>query len=626
MGQLLDRIQKPNDIKRIPRRLYPALAQEIRDFLLENVSRTGGHLASNLGAVELTMALHTCLTFPEDKLIFDVGHQSYVHKLLTGRKEGFSTLRKRGGMCGFPKRKESECDCFGTGHSSTSISAAVGFAVARDLKKTKETIVAVIGDGALSGGMAYEALNNLAHFKEEKKNLIVILNDNKMSISENVGGMSQYLNDLRLHKSYGEFKENVENALKNIPGLGESMARTLKRSKDSIKQLVVPGMLFENMGITYYGPVDGHNVTSLIHAIDHGKEAKGPVLIHVLTKKGKGYGIAENNPERFHGVSPFALDTGKSLQTKKRETYTDVFSRTLMKLARRRRELVAVTAAMPSGTGLLPFKKAYPDRFFDVGIAEEHGVTFAAGMAAAGMRPVVAIYSSFLQRAYDQVLHDVCIQNLPVFFCVDRAGLVGADGETHQGIFDLSYLGHLPNMTVMAPKNALEMEKMMEFALNHDGPIAMRYPRGAAYTGLSRHQSALEYGKGEWIKKGEQVVVLSVGNAAQQCEEAVALLEKEGICAGFVNVRFVRPLDETLLSEAARTYPLIVTVEENELAGGYGQMVSAFLHKKGYRNDLLSFGIPDCFVEHGDVAWQRKQAGIDGTSIAREIAKKVKGI
>lgn len=623
MGRLLDKIQKPNDIKKIPAKLYPVLAQEIRDFLLDNVSKTGGHLASNLGAVELTMALHLCLHLPEDKIIYDVGHQTYVHKLLTGRKDDFSTLRQSGGLCGFPKRKESPCDCFGTGHSSTSISAAVGFAIARDLKQTKETVVAVIGDGAFSGGMAYEALNNLAMFRKEKKNMIIILNDNKMSISENVGGMSRYLNDLRSRKSYGEFKENVENALNNIPGVGHSVAKTLKKSKDSIKQLFVQGMFFENMGITYYGPVDGHDIYSLIQAIDRAKKMEGPILVHVLTRKGKGYSIAENNPEKFHGIDAFDVKTGKVLKLKSAETYTDVFSRTLVKLAEKNKKITAITAAMPSGTGLNAFKKAYPKRFFDVGIAEEFAVTFAAGMAASGMKPVVAIYSSFLQRAYDQILHDVCIQKLPVFFCVDRSGLVGADGETHQGIFDISYLGHIPNLVLLAPKNKEEMERMMAFAVEYPGPIAMRYPRGAAYDGLRHCRQPIALGKSETICTGEQVAILSVGNIMEECEKAVEQLRQQGISPALINVRFISPMDEEMLHEVAQKYSWIVTVEENELTGGFGQKVSAFLHKNDYENHLLSLGIPDCFVEHGSVDGQRQQAGIDAASIVRRILEKV---
>ena len=624
MGQLLNKINKPNDIKRIPARLYPVLAQEIRDFLLENVSRTGGHLASNLGAVELTMALHLCLTLPKDKIIYDVGHQSYVHKLLTGRKDDFATLRQKDGMCGFPKRKESDCDCFGTGHSSTSISAAAGFAAARDLKQTDETIVAIIGDGALSGGMAYEALNNLAFLRKEKKNLIIILNDNKMSISENVGGMSRYLNDLRSRKSYSEFKENVENALNNIPGVGHSMARTLKKSKDSIKQLFVPGMLFENMGIAYFGPIDGHDIYAMIQAINRAKRMEGPVLLHVMTKKGKGYPVAENNPEKFHGIEPFDLTTGNPLQTKKTETYTEVFSKKLVELAKEDERIIAITAAMPSGTGLKAFKENYPKRFFDVGIAEEFAVTFAAGMAASGMKPVFAVYSSFLQRGYDQILHDVCIQKLPVFFCVDRSGLVGADGETHQGVFDISYLAHIPNLTLMAPKNRYELEDMLAFGMKYDGPIVMRYPRGAAYDGLSEHRTPIELGKSEIINDGEDVVILAVGNIMEECVNAVENLKENGIHAGLINVRFISPLDEHLLHKLAKKYSFIVTVEENQLTGGYGQMISAFLHRNDYSNRLLSLGIPDCFVEHATVSQQRAFAGIDAASITSRILEKVK--
>lgn len=619
MGRLLNQIKKPNDIKRISPKLYPILAEEIRDFLLENVSQTGGHLASNLGAVEITMALHICLHFPEDKVVYDVGHQSYVHKILTGRKDEFSSLRQKDGLCGFPKRSESVCDAFGTGHSSTSISAALGMAIARDLEQKQETVVAVIGDGALSGGMAYEALNNLSILRKEKKNMIIILNDNKMSISENVGGMSRYLNDLRSRKSYSEFKENVENALNNIPGVGKSVARTLKKSKDSIKQLFIPGMLFENMGITYYGLVDGHDIYELIHAINRAKQHEGPILIHAITRKGMGYKNAERNPEKFHGIGPFDRETGEVLAKKTKETYTDVFARNLVEIAKENKKIVAITAAMPSGTGLNAFKKHYPKRFFDVGIAEEHAVTFAAGLAAQGMHPVFAVYSSFLQRGYDQVLHDVCIQKLPVFFCIDRSGLVGADGETHQGIFDISYLSHIPNMVLMAPKNAQEMPEMMKFALSYDGPAAMKYPRGSVYDGLAEYNDPMELGKSEVIYEGQEVVILSVGNIMEECEKAVQSLREKGYAPGLVNVRFIRPMDEKLLHELARKYSLIVTVEENQLIGGYGQMVSAFLHRNGCQNSLLSLGIADYFVRHATVAQQRKEAGIDADSITKSI-------
>ena len=559
MGRLLNKIKEPNDIKRISPKLYPILAQEIRDFLIDHVSQTGGHLASNLGAVEITMALHICLHFPEDKVVYDVGHQSYVHKLLTGRKDEFTSLRQKDGLCGFPKRCESDCDVFGTGHSSTSISAALGLAVARDLEQKEETIAAVIGDGALSGGMAYEALNNLSILRREKKNMIIILNDNKMSISENVGGMSRYLNDLRSRRSYSEFKENVENALNNIPGVGKSVARTLKKSKDSIKQLFIPGMLFENMGITYYGLVNGHDIYELIHAINRAKQHEGPILIHAITRKGMGYKYAEKNPEKFHGIGPFDKETGEVLAKKTKKTYTDIFAESLVELARENKKVVAITAAMPSGTGLKAFKKHYPKRFFDVGIAEEHAVTFAAGLAAQGMRPVFAVYSSFLQRGYDQVLHDVCIQKLPVFFGIDRSGLVGADGET------------------------------------------------------------IELGKSEMIYEGQDVVILAVGNIMEECEKAVQLLKSQGYNPGLVNVRFIRPMDEEMLHVLSKKYSLIVTVEENQLIGGYGQMVSAFLHKNVCKNQLLTLGISDYFVGHATVNEQREEAGINADSIVKSI-------
>ncbi len=623
MAKLLDRIKKANDIKRIPSKYYPALAQEIRNFLIDHVSKTGGHLASNLGVVELTMALHLCLHLPEDKIIFDVGHQSYVHKILTGRKEDFASLRQEDGLCGFPKRKESPCDCFGTGHSSTSLAAAAGFAVARDLRKTSETIVAVIGDGALSGGMAYEALNNLAYFKKEKKNVIIILNDNKMSIAENVGGMSRYLNEIRSSREYNELKGSVESTLKNIPGVGETMANTIRRSKNSLKQFFVPGMLFENMGISYYGPVDGHDIYALIQTINRVKRMDGPVLVHVITKKGKGYSHAENNPEKFHGIGAFDVKTGKVLSGGKKESCTEVFSKTLVKIAERDKNIIAVTAAMPSGTGLKAFKRKFPDRFFDVGIAEEYAVTFSAGMAAAGLKPVVAVYSSFLQRAYDQILHDVCIQKLPMFFCIDRAGLVGADGETHQGTFDLSFLSSIPNLVLMAPKNKDEMIDMMHFGCAYDGPIAMRYPRGAVSEMFSERRAAIELGKSEVLLNGESVVILSVGNMIEECAKTVELLKEQHIRAGLVNVRFVRPLDEALLHDLAGRYRLIVTAEENELSGGFGQAVSAFLHRQNYKTGCMNFGIPDCFVEHGSVETQRKRAGIDAASMAARIAAKM---
>ena len=621
MGRLLNQIKEPNDIKRISPKLYPVLAEEIRDFLLNNVSQTGGHLASNLGAVEITMALHICLRFPEDKVVYDVGHQSYVHKILTGRKDEFSTLRQKDGLCGFPKRSESECDVFGTGHSSTSISAALGLAVARDLEQKDNTVVAVIGDGALSGGMAYEALNNLSILRKEKKNMIIILNDNKMSISENVGGMSRYLNDLRSRKSYSEFKENVESALNNIPGVGKSVARTLKKSKDSIKQLFIPGMLFENMGITYLGPVDGHDIKGLIRIFSEAKKINRAVLIHVITKKGKGYRPAEKNPSAFHGVEPFDIETGKPLRKKEHPGYTDVFSREICRLAAENPKIVAVTAAMPDGTGLKRFSKEYPDRFFDVGIAEEHAVTSAAGMAAAGLKPVVAVYSSFLQRAYDQVIHDVCIQNLPVVFCVDRAGLVGSDGETHQGIFDLTFLSSVPNMSVMAPKNRWELEKMLQFAISYDGPIAIRYPRGEAYRGLKEFLAPVEYGVSEMLYEERGTALLAVGSMVSTAEHIREKLKSAGQPCTLVNGRFVKPMDTDVIDHLAGTHHTIVTLEENVLRGGYGERVTDYVQKHYPQIKVVNIALPDAYVEHGNVSVLRNELGIDSDSILAQLKR-----
>ena len=497
---LLEQIEKANDIKYIDKEDYGLLAEEIRDFLIEKISVTGGHLGSNLGAVELTMALHLSLTLPEDKLIWDVGHQSYTHKLLTGRREGFEQLRKFHGMSGFPKRRESSCDCFDTGHSSTSISAGLGMVKARDLKGEKNTVISVIGDGSLTGGMAYEALNNASRLET---NFIVVLNDNNMSISENVGGISRYLNNVRTADSYLDLKEGVYKALKKTSS-GDSLIARIRRLKSGVKQLVIPGMFFEDMGITYLGPVNGHDVNAMVKVIHEAKRVKGAVLVHVITEKGKGYAPAERHPARFHGAEPFEIESGLPKNPRNTANYTDIFSTVMCKLGQRDERVVAITAAMPDGTGLKRFHNMYPERFFDVGIAEEHAVTFAAGLAAGGLRPVVAIYSSFLQRAYDQILHDVCIQNLPVVFAIDRAGLVGSDGETHQGIFDLSFLSSIPGIQVLAPKNKWELSDMLKYAIAFDGPVAIRYPRGEAYAGLKEFRAPLEYGKSEWIyEEGE---------------------------------------------------------------------------------------------------------------------------
>ena len=610
---LLDRIEKENDIKQIAKEDYDALAQEIREFLIEKISETGGHLGSNLGAVELTMALHLALTLPEDKIIWDVGHQSYTHKLLTGRRDGFATLRKYHGMSGFPKRKESECDCFDTGHSSTSVSAGLGMVKARDLRGEKNTIVSVIGDGSLTGGMAYEALNNASQLET---NYIIVLNDNNMSISENVGGISTYLNNVRTATGYLDLKEGVYKALKGT-SRGESVIAKIRRLKNGVKQLVIPGMFFEEMGITYLGPVDGHDVNALIRVIGEAKRVKGAVLVHVVTEK--GYAPAQRHPARFHGAEPFEIESGLPKNPRNTSNYTDVFSTVMCKLGQREENVVAITAAMPDGTGLKRFRNMYPDRFFDVGIAEEHAVTFAAGLAAGGMRPVVAIYSSFLQRAYDQILHDVCLQNLPVVFAIDRAGLVGADGETHQGIFDLSYLSSIPGMTVMAPKNKWELSDMMKFAVHFDGPIAVRYPRGEAYAGLSEYRAPVVYGESEWIYEESEVALLAVGSMVKTAEQVRDRLKAAGHECSLVNVRFVKPADEKMIRKAAAGHRLIVTMEENVASGGYGERVRACLADAESGARLYTVTLPDAYVEHGNTELLKRELSLDADSIFEKI-------
>lgn len=621
---VLDTIQKENDIKNVPKEQWNELAEEIRAFLLENVSKTGGHLASNLGVVELTMALHLVLDLPKDKIVYDVGHQAYVHKILTGRKEEFTTLRKLDGLCGFPRRDESPCDAFGAGHSSTSISAALGMAAARNIKGTEETVVAVIGDGALSGGMAYEALNNMSQLRKEKKNFIVILNDNNMSISENVGGMSKYLNRMRTDHAYVEFKENVKKGLTNIPGIGDSVARTLKKSKDSIKQLFVPGMFFEDMDITYIGPVDGHNVEELVTVLERAKRLNEPIVIHVRTKKGKGYPIAERNPSRFHGIDAFDLSTGKSIQKKEVASYTDCFAKKLVKMAEEDDRIVAITAAMPTGTGLQLFKEHFPERFFDVGIAEEHAMTFAAGLASMGMRPVVALYSTFLQRAYDQMIHDVCLQKLPVTICIDRSGIVGADGETHQGIYDISFLSSIPGMTILAPKNRYELSQMMDFALTFDGPVAIKYPRGSACYGMKEFKAPMEYGKSEVLKKGQEVAIIGVGNMMEAAYETCLILEEEGFTPTLVNARFIKPLDQGLLEELAKDHKLIVTIEDNIASGGYGSAVTYWAGQQKDPVRILPISLPDIYLEHGSIPQLRDRYGLTAEKVAVDIIEKLR--
>ena len=615
---MLEKIKKPNDIKKIPAEQLPELAGEIREFLIQTMSRTGGHLASNLGVVELTIALHRVFDLPEDKMIWDVGHQSYTHKILTGRKDAFDSLRQEGGLSGFPKRSESDCDVFDTGHSSTSISAGVGYVKARDLKKENYSVISIIGDGALTGGMAYEALNNAA---ELKTNFIIVLNDNEMSISKNVGGISTYLSGIRTAASYTELKMGVTRALERIPKIGQGMVDAVRKTKSSIKQIIIPGMFFEDMGITYLGPVDGHDIPQMIRTFQEARRFEGPILVHVLTVKGQGYEPALRHPARFHGAGPFEIETGLPA-TKSNATYTDIFSTVMRKMGDREPDVVAVTAAMPTGVGLKRFSNMFPGRCYDVGIAEEHAVTFAAGLALGGLIPVVAIYSSFLQRAYDQMLHDVCMQELHVVFAIDRAGLVGSDGETHHGIFDLSYLNSMPNMTVMAPKNLWELSDMMKFAVHFSGPIALRYPRGEAYTGLEDHREPIRYGKAEVLEEGKEIALLAVGNMVKIAVRVRELLKEQGYDVTLVNMRFVKPFDTALVQELSRSHSLLVTMEENIRNGGFGEQVASFVMEEELPARVQIVALPNRFVHQGSVASQMKETGIDADSVAEKVLKK----
>lgn len=613
---ILDNIKQPNDIKKIAPEQYNDLASEVRDFLVDKISKNGGHLGSNLGTVELTMALHLSMNLPEDKIIWDVGHQSYTHKLLTGRKEGFETLRKFGGMAGFPKTCESDCDTFNTGHSSTSISAGLGLVKARDLSGGDNTIVSVIGDGSLTGGMAYEAMNNAATLKS---NFIIVLNDNNQSISKNVGGLSNYLNSIRTADSYVGFKVGLENALNKVPG-GDGVVDKLKKYKSSVKQIFVPnGMFFEDMGITYLGPVNGHDISEMVKVFNEAKKIKKCVLVHVITTKGKGYEIAERHPARFHGAEPFVIETGLPVVNRTVPNYQDIFSTVMFKLGERNEKVCAITAAMADGTGLKRFSIKYPDRFFDVGIAEQHAVTFAAGLAMGGMRPIVAVYSSFLQRAYDQIIHDVCIQNLPVIFAIDRAGLVGSDGETHQGIFDLSYMSSIPNMTVMAPKNKWELSDMLKFALTMESPVSVRYPRGEAYAGLEEYRRKIELGKSEIIYEEEDIAIFAIGSMVKTAVEVRKELKDKGYACSLINARFVKPIDEDTIDLIVKDHRLIVTLEENVLAGGYGEKVTDYINKQGYGVHVTNIGLPDDYIEHGNVEILKKETGIDADSIINRI-------
>ena len=613
---VLEKIQKENDIKKLEAEKLDLLAQEIREFLIEKISKTGGHLASNLGVVELTMALHLVFDLPEDKLIWDVGHQAYTHKLLTGRREGFDELRKFGGMSGFPKRGESPCDAFDTGHSSTSISAGLGLVAARNMQNENYSVVSIIGDGSMTGGMAYEALNNAAR---QKGNFIIVLNDNNMSISENVGAMSRYLDGLRTAEAYTELKRGVEDTLKKIPGRGEKIVYQIRKTKSGIKQLIVPGMFFEDMGITYLGPVDGHDLKKLIKVLREAKRLDRPVLVHVLTKKGKGYLPAEENPSKFHGTGPFEVETGAAITTSDKDSYTDVFSKVICDIGKSNRKVVTITAAMADGTGLSRFAKYFPQRFFDVGIAEEHALTFAAGLAAGGMKPVVALYSSFLQRAYDQAIHDICMQNLPVMIAVDRAGLVGNDGETHQGVFDLSFLSMIPNMTVMAPKNRWELADMVRFCVDYDAPVALRYPRGTAYEGLKEFRAPIEYGKSELLYEEESIAILFVGHMSELAESVRTELKDMGYSCSLVNARFIKPLDTEMIERLSREHRLFVTIEENVLSGGYGARVLDYVSKEKLPVHVCRIGLPDAFIEQGNIDLLRRENGLEKSAIVKKI-------
>lgn len=620
MDRILNRIHSTEDIKKLNGEEMAVLCKELRKFLLQKVSKTGGHLASNLGVVELTVALEYCFDLPKDKIVWDVGHQAYIHKILTGRKEGFDHLRQLDGLSGFPKPNESDCDAFAAGHSSTSISAALGLAKARDLMGGKEHVIAVIGDGSMTGGLAYEALNNAG---KEHTNLIVILNDNQMSIDTNVGAMSRHLNNLRTSNQYRGWKEAVKQFRNNVPVIGEGTYQVLKNVRDGAKMLLTHGALFEQLGFKYIGPVDGHDLPELIELLQNVKEMNRPVLIHVKTIKGKGYPYAEERPWDYHGVGAFDLKTG--LPTSKGgKSWSAVFGEKMVEIGKKNPKVVGITAAMSSGTGYEKFQRAFPKRFFDVAIAEQHGTTFAAGLAKGGITPVFAVYSSFLQRAYDQIVHDVCMQNLHVVFAIDRAGIVGADGETHQGVFDLSFLSHIPNMTVLSPKNGWELEEMLDFAVNKwDGPIAVRYPRGTAETAFSENKQPIEYGKAELIQEGEKIAILAEGHMLKTAADAAKLLEADGFHPMLVNMRFIKPLDEAMLRKAAENCAHIVTVEDNLRRGGFGSKVMEFYGDKGIQADILNLAFPDKYIEQGTQAQLFERYGLDAAGIYESIKKRL---
>lgn len=622
---LLDKINHPGDIRKIPHDQLPELADEIRKFLIEKLSVTGGHLASNLGVVEMTMALHLAFDPEKDRLIWDVGHQSYTHKILTGRRLEFDTLRKLGGISGFPKRSESSCDVFDTGHSSTSVSAGLGIVRARDLKGDRYSVVSIIGDGSATGGMVYEALNNAANLKT---NFIICFNDNGMSISRNVGGLSSYLSDLRTSEGYTDLKKVTEGALRQIPIAGDWAVQKVRKTKNNLKTILMPGGSFlENFGIKYFGPVDGSNIDQMVHVFENAKKVEGPVIVHIRTVKGKGYGPAERMPERFHGTGPFEIGTGLPKKKKEKADWTDIFSTVMCKEGAKVPNLCAVTAAMAEGAGLRRFRGMYPDRFFDVGIAEQHAVTFCAGLAVGGMIPVFAVYSSFLQRGFDQIVHDVCLQNLHVIFAIDRAGLVGADGETHQGIFDISYLSLIPNITIMAPKNKWELADMLRWAIHQaEGPVAIRYPRGSAYDGLKEFRAPVEAGRWEVLYDESDICLLACGSMVETAIRVRELLKHVGYSCSVINCRFIKPLDEETLEIAAEEHKLLVTMEENVHSGGFGSQVLEYLNSIGKDVPVTQIALPDAYIEHGSVDVLKKECCIDEESIYERIVSRFIGL
>jgi 1-deoxy-D-xylulose-5-phosphate synthase len=619
---LLEGIEGPADVKKLSPAGLVALADELRERIVSVVSRTGGHLAPSLGAVDLTVALHYCFDSPRDRIVWDVGHQAYAHKLLTGRQQGFENLRTKGGVSGFPKIEESEHDAFGTGHASTSISAALGLACGRDLRGETHHVIAVVGDGALTGGLAFEGLNQAGHLK---KDLIVILNDNKMSISKNVGALSQYLTRLIAAPVYRRFEADVWELLGKVPSVGFRARGLARRMKESLKNLLIPGIIFEELGFRYYGPVDGHNIEQMVGVLNHIKQFKGPQIIHVVTTKGKGYAHAENDSSKFHGIASFDKKTGMLEKQSGFPSYTEVFGKTLVDLAAGRKDVVAITAAMPDGTGLTYFRDSFPERFFDVGIAEQHATTFAAGLARAGLKPVVAVYSTFLQRAFDQIVHDVALQNLNVGFAVDRAGLVGEDGPTHHGVLDLSYLRQVPNLVVMAPKDENELRRMAATVVSYEGgPIAVRYPRDYGYGPVLEGAPApLEIGKAEVLTRGGQAALVGIGSMVVPCLKAADLLAREGVDVWVVNARFAKPVDQALLSEIAAQVGLVVTVEENTLKGGFGDAVAEMLVERGIATPLAMLGLPDRFVGHGRRSELLEEVGLSPEGIARAVRSRL---